>query len=85
MSLQTLMNKRSLDDREILDVISPLASACTCPQPHPSSPLLQILSSTCNALVHLHSQTPPIAHRDIKVLDPLLPPLHIPSQPPPTT
>jgi len=34
--------------------------------PHSFFPL-QILCSTCDALVHLHSQTPPVAHRDIKV------------------
>jgi hypothetical protein len=41
ISLQTLMNKRSLDDTEILDVISPLASAFICSAlrlpPQPSS------------------------------------------------
>lgn len=66
ISLQTLMNKRSLDDREILDVcfilIIPIISH---PSSHPST--LQILCSTSEALVHLHTQTPPIAHRDIKV------------------
>jgi AP2-associated kinase len=87
IALQTLMNKRSLDDREILDVTA-------APIPHPTalapkfdrrlllffpSLFLQILTSTCDALVHLHSQTPPIAHRDIKVQQ------RAPPQLPPTT
>ena len=65
ISLQTLMNKRSLDDREILDVCSNLIPIFSHPSTHPST--LQILCATSEALVHLHSQTPPIAHRDIKV------------------
>jgi hypothetical protein len=81
------MNKRSLDDREILDVrSSPVnrhcaafvevpcviharssATLCLCMQHGISLAFAQILCSVCEALVHLHSQAPPIAHRDIKV------------------
>ena len=36
-------------------------------QPYPPKQVLKMFYQTCRAVAHMHKQTPPVIHRDLKV------------------
>ena len=36
-------------------------------QPYPPQQVLKMFYQTCRAVAHMHKQTPPVIHRDLKV------------------
>ena len=36
-------------------------------QPYPPQKVLKMFYQTCRAVAHMHKQTPPVIHRDLKV------------------
>ena len=41
-------------------------------QPYPPQKVLKMFYQTCRAVAHMHKQTPPVIHRDLKVLSVLI-------------